>query len=175
MVEDAPEMQLHLLSYVNKTEGALARMQATVHPMAPKLSKVKDTWGNSVVRKRTIGLDGFPKAKRKAAQATAASQPVEAEAAPFTKPQPARKKTGPRQQARAVAATAEPEQENSSAASNKQPGARPAASASKPVTAPKSQQMRQCGTCTNCLRPHWKKACLTNQALKAQLAAHFTT
>ncbi|KAL3160738.1 hypothetical protein ABBQ32_010648 [Trebouxia sp. C0010 RCD-2024] len=100
-VEDAPEMQLHLLSYVNKTEGALARMQAsniagTVHPMAPKLSKVK---GNSVVRKRTIGLDGFPKTKRKAAQATAASQPVEAEAAPFTKPQPARKKTGPRQQA----------------------------------------------------------------------------
>ncbi|KAL3158015.1 hypothetical protein ABBQ32_14147 [Trebouxia sp. C0010 RCD-2024] len=68
MVEDAPEMQLHLLSYVNKTEGALARMQAsniagTVHPMAPKLSKVKDTWGNSVVRKRTIGLDGFPEAK----------------------------------------------------------------------------------------------------------------
>ena len=115
MVEDDPDMQLHLLSYVNKTEGALARIKAsniagTAHPMAPRLSKVQDSWGNSVVRKRTIGLE----AKRKVAQPTPASQPVQAEAAPFTKLQPARKKSGPRQQARVASALTG--QENSSAA-----------------------------------------------------------
>lgn len=168
-------MQLHLLSYVNKTEGALARIQAsniagTAHPMAPRLSKVQDSWGNSVVRKRTIGLDGFPKAKRKVAQPTPASQPVQAEAAPFTKPQPARKKAGPRQQARVASALTG--QENSSAAANQQqqqPAS--AAAASKPSSAPKSQHMRRCGSCANCLRPQAKKVCLTNQALRAQLAA----
>ena len=175
MVEDDPDMQLHLLSYVNKTEGALARIQAsniagTAHPMAPRLSKVQDSWGNSVVRKRTIGLDGFPKAKRKVAQPTPASQPVQAEAAPFTKPQPARKKAGPRQQARVASALTG--QENSSAAANQQqqqPAS--AAAANKPSSAPKSQHMRRCGSCANCLRPQAKKVCLTNQALRAQLAA----
>ena len=126
---------------------------------------------NSVVRKRTIGLDGFPKAKRKVAQPTPASQPVQAEAAPFTKPQPARKKAGPRQQARVASALTG--QENSSAAANQQQQQQPAsaAAANKPSSAPKSQHMRRCGSCANCLRPQAKKVCLTNQALRAQLAA----
>ncbi len=66
---DDAEMQPHLLSQINSMEGKLAAIQAslaisTAHSMAT-LSKVQDTWGNFVVRKRTIGLDGYPKSKRR--------------------------------------------------------------------------------------------------------------
>ena len=126
MVEDEPDMQLHMLSYVNKTEGALARIQAsniagTAHPMAPRLSKVQDSWGNSVMRKQTIGLYGFLKAKRKVAQSTIAGQLVQAEAAPFSQPRPAKKKAGPRQQARDASTAAVTGQEDSSTAANHKP------------------------------------------------------
>ena len=49
-------------------EGALAGIQAsrqngTAHSMAI-LSRVQDTWGSSLVRKKVVGLDaGFPKSK----------------------------------------------------------------------------------------------------------------
>ena len=68
MVADNDEMQQHLVSQLNRTEGALSKIQAShqngsAHPMA-RLSRVQDTWGNSLARKKVIGLDaGFPKSK----------------------------------------------------------------------------------------------------------------
>lgn len=65
MVAGDPEMQQHLLSHMNRAEGALARIQAshatgTAHPMAV-LSRVQDSWGNSIVRKNWSGC--LPKGK----------------------------------------------------------------------------------------------------------------
>ena len=165
MVAGEPEMQQHLLSHLNRAEGALARIQAshatgTAHPMAV-LSRVQDTWGNSIVRKKVLGLDAFPKARRKAPQAAAAAQSVEAEALPFSKPKPARRKIGPRQQAKAAAVEAG--QENSSAAANAKPSAEPRAPMGKPIAVKTAQRMRKCGECANCLRPASKKVCLRNQ------------
>ena len=86
MVAGSDELQQHLVSQLNRTEGVLASIQAshqtgTAHPMA-RLSRVQDTWGNSLVRKKTFGLDkGYPKSKRiKTAQQP--SQPTESEAVP---------------------------------------------------------------------------------------------
>ena len=56
-----------------------------------RLSKVQDTWGNSLVRKKVMGLDAaYPKSKRsKTAQQQAAADAgpsAEPEAEPFSKP-----------------------------------------------------------------------------------------
>ncbi len=72
MVADNPEMQQHLVSHLNRAEGDLARTQAShqngsTHPMAI-LSRVQDTWANSLTRKRVLGLDvGYPKSKHSTA------------------------------------------------------------------------------------------------------------
>ncbi|KAL0025611.1 hypothetical protein WJX79_007777 [Trebouxia sp. C0005] len=136
----------------------------TAHPMAI-LNRVQDSWGNSIVRKGVLGLDAFPKARRKLSESAAAIQPAEAEALPFSKPKPSRKKTGPRQQAKAAAA--ETGQENSSAAANTVPSAVPSAEPQAPMGKPSAvkatQRMRKCGECANCLRPKSKKVCLRNQ------------
>ena len=114
MVANNAELQQHLVSHLNRTEGTLARIQAshqngTAHPMA-SLSRVQDTWGNFLVRRRVMGLDAaYPKSKptKTAQQPTEAGQSAEPDAEPFSKPKPTRAKVGPRQQMRAAA-----EQEN---------------------------------------------------------------
>ncbi|KAL0019727.1 hypothetical protein WJX77_006121 [Trebouxia sp. C0004] len=102
MLADNDEMQQHLVSQLNKTDGALSKIQAShqngsAHPMAT-LSRVQDTWGNSLVRRKVIGLDaGFPKPKRsKTAQQSAleAAQTAEPEAQPFASPSPRGKSWG---------------------------------------------------------------------------------
>ena len=157
------EMQQHLLSQINSLEGKLAAIQAshatgTAHPMAT-LSRVQDTWGNSLVRKRTIGLDGFPKSKRRKTEqpvSATASQPSEAEAAPFSTVEPSRKKIGPRQQAKA--ASAQCEQENSSAKANSIPlAAAPSAAAAQSGKPPRAVRQPRCGRCHTCTHPSLKK------------------
>ena len=112
------EMQQNLVSHLNRTEGTLAGIQAShqngsAHPMA-RLSKVQDTWGNSLVRRKVMGLDAaYPKSKRSTtaaqqAAAEAAGLSAEPGAEPFSRPKPTRAKVGPRQQVKAAA-----EQENS--------------------------------------------------------------
>ncbi len=173
------EMQQHLLSQINSLEGKLAAIQAshatgTAHPMAT-LSRVQDTWGNSLVRKRTIGLDGFPKSKRRKTEqpaSAAASQPSEAEAAPFSKVKPSRKKVGPRQQAKA--ASAQSEQENSSAKANSIPPVAPSAAAGQSGKPPRAVRQPRCGRCHTCTHPSLKKGCLQNKEQKALLAAQHT-
>jgi len=173
------EMQQHLLSQINSLEGKLAAIQAshatgTAHPMAT-LSTVQDTWGNSLVRKRTIGLDGFPKSKRRKTEqpaSAAASQPSEAEAAPFSKVKPSRKKVGPRQQAKA--ASAQSEQENSSAKANSIPPVAPSAAAGQSGKPPRAVRQPRCGRCHTCTHPSLKKGCLQNKEQKALLAAQHT-
>ncbi len=172
MAADDAEMQQHLLSQINSLEGKLAAIQAshatgTAHPMAT-LSRVQDTWGNSVVRKKTIGLDGYPKSKRRKTEqpaSAAASQPSEAEAAPVSKVKPSRKKVGPRQQAKA--ASAQGEQENSSAKAN----SITIGQSGKP---PKAVRQPRCGQCHTCTHPSLKKGCLQNKEQKALLAAQHT-
>ena len=95
MVADNEEMQQHLVSHLNRTEGTLAGIQAShqngsAHPMA-RLSKVQDTWGNSLVRRKVMGLDAaYPKSKRSttAAQQAAAGLSAEPEAEQFSRPSP---------------------------------------------------------------------------------------
>ena len=74
MVADNEEMQQHPVSQLNRTEGALSKIQAShqngsAHPMA-RLSRVQDTWGNSLARKKVIGLDAEVQAQQ---DSTAAS------------------------------------------------------------------------------------------------------
>lgn len=186
MVADNDEMQQHLVSQLNRTEGALSKIQAShqngsAHPMA-RLSRVQDTWGNSLARKKVIGLDaGFPKSKRsKTAQQPAAmeaGQTAEPEAEPFSKPKPPRKKLGPRQQIKAAGAAAE--QENSSAAANAitMPAARseaPAKGTSR-VRVPNAPKLSKCGTCRHCTHPKLKQGCLWIKQQKALLVAQSTT
>lgn len=169
MVADSEELQQHLVSHLNRTEGTLARIQAShqngsAHPMA-SLSRVQDTWGNSLVRRRVMGLDAaYPKSKRsKTAQLPAeAGQSAEPEAEPFSKPKPTRAKVGPRQQMRAAA-----EQENNSAAANTVPDGRSkGASKAKVAKAPKFDK---CGTCHHCTHPKLKKGCIWIKQQKALL------
>ena len=187
MVADDAEMQQHLLSQVNSLEVKLAAIQAshatgTAHPMAT-LRRVQDTWGNSLIRKKTFELNGFQTSKRrKTAQPAAASQPAEAEAVTFSKVKPSRKKVGPRQHAKAASAQAE--QENSSALANAMPAASPSAampaaspSAATPAAAqqsskaPRSARQSRCGQCHTCTHLSLKKGCLRNKEQKALLAA----
>lgn len=180
MVAGSDEMQQHLVSQLNRTEGVLASIQAshqtgTAHPMA-RLSRVQDTWGNSLVRKKTFGLDkGYPKSKRiKTAQQP--SQPTESEAVPFSKPKPARKKLGPRQQVKAAAAAIE--KENSSGAANMasadQPTADQSSKAGQSSKATKAPRLPKCGKCHHCLRPTLKKGCIWIKEQKALLAGQST-
>ncbi|KAL3137910.1 hypothetical protein ABBQ38_005159 [Trebouxia sp. C0009 RCD-2024] len=183
MVADNGEMQQHLVSQLNRTEGALSKIQAShqngsAHPMAT-LSKVQDTWGNSLVRKKVMGLDaGFPKSKRnKTAQQAElqAAQTAEPEAQPFSKPKPTRTKLGPRQQMKAVGAAAE--QENTSAAANATPAARSKATAKETSKARISNapKLSKCGTCRHCTHPKLKQGCLWIKQQKALLVAQSTT
>ena len=66
------------------------------------LDWVQVSWGNSLVRKRTVGLDRFLKQhnRQKAGNSDTAA---EQEAQPFTMPTAAKKKQGPREQAKAAA------------------------------------------------------------------------
>ena len=183
MVADDAEMQQHLLSQVNSLEGKLAAIQAshatgTTHPMAA-LSRVPHTWGNSLIRKKTIGLDGFPKSKRrKTAQPAAASQPAEAEAAAFSKVKPSRKKVDPKQQAKAATAQADQaeqtEQENSSAVANAMPAASPSAAARPSGKAPRAAKQSRCGQCHTCNHLSLKEGCPRNKEQKALLVAQHT-
>ncbi|DBA66248.1 TPA: hypothetical protein ACH3X2_002508 [Trebouxia sp. C0005] len=123
MVAGNPEMQQHLDSHLNRAEGDPARTQAShqngsAHPMAT-LSRVQDTWGNSIARKRVFGLDaGYLKSKHsKIAQQSEAGQAgpsAEPEAEPFSKPKAKGANLKPRQQIKAAAAAAA-DKENSSA------------------------------------------------------------
>ena len=78
------EMQQNLVSHLNRTEGTLAGIQAShqngsAHPMA-RLSKVQDTWGNSLVRRKVMGLDAaYPKSKRSTTAAQQAAAGLSAE------------------------------------------------------------------------------------------------
>ncbi|DBB10852.1 TPA: hypothetical protein ACH3X3_007325 [Trebouxia sp. C0006] len=113
------------------------------------------------VRKRTIGLDGFPKSRRRKTEqpvSATASQPSEAEAAPFSKVKPSRKKIGPRQQAKA--ASAQCEQENSSAKANSIPlAAAPSAAAAQSGKPPRADASDQ-------------QACPTSSSGAPDAAAH---
>ena len=113
------ELEQHMLSKILQMQGSIASIQAsnltgTAHPMAV-LDRVKDTWGNSVKRKKTVGLDGFPK-QRKRQKPDSSGAAAEQEAQPFSKPVAAKKKQGPRQQAE----TASANKENSPARGNTQ-------------------------------------------------------
>ena len=173
---DNSEMQQHLVSQLSRAEGVLAGIQAshktgTAHPMA-QLSRVQDTWGNSLVRKKTFGLDGFPKSrKQRTAKQAGLSQSAEAE--PFSKPKAAKKKAGPRQQAKTAAI--QPEKENQSAAANQIPlpssDASQSSKASRSRQAPVGPKLDKCGKCHTCLRPKLKKGCIWIKEQKALLAA----
>ncbi|KAL3163272.1 hypothetical protein ABBQ32_009667 [Trebouxia sp. C0010 RCD-2024] len=78
--------QQHLLSQINSLEGKLAAIQAshatgTGHPLAT-FSR-SGHLGNSLVRKRTIGLDGYPKSNRKKTDSQRQQQQASQEAATF--------------------------------------------------------------------------------------------
>ena len=174
MVADNEEMQQHLVSHLNRTEGTLAGIQAShqngsAHPMA-RLSKVQDTWGNSLVRRKVMGLDAaYPKSKRSttAAQQAAAGLSAETEAEPFSRPKPSRAKVGPRQQMKAAA-----EQENSSAAANTMPDAR--SKGARKAKVPKAPKFEKCGTCHHCTHPKLKQGCIWIKQQKALLVAEST-
>lgn len=179
MVADNPEMQQHLFSQLNRAEGDLARTQAShqngsAHPMAT-LSRVQDTWGNSLARKKVLGLDaGYPKSKRsKTAQQPVAGQAgpsAESEAVPFSKPK-AKGAKGPRQQIKAAAAAAA-DKENSSAADNAMPDAKSQAAPEQPRV-PKFPKLEK--QCRHCKSPKLKQGCLWIREQKALLAAQSTT
>jgi len=181
MVVDNPEMQQHLVSHLNRAEGDLARTQAShqngsAHPTAV-LSRVQDTWGNSLARKRVLGLDaGYPKSKRsKTAQQPEAGQAGPSagpEAEPFSKPKAKGAKLGPRQQIKAAAA-ATADMENSSAADNAMPDAKSQAAPKQPRV-PKPSKLEKCQQCRHCKNPKLKQGCLWIREKKALLAAQST-
>ena len=161
----------HLLSQLNEVHGSIAKSKAntvacTAHPMAV-LDRVQDNCGNSLVRKKTVGLDGFPK-QRKRQKAGKPDTAAEQEAQLFTKPAAARKKQGPREQAKAAGV----DKENSPAAVKAQSTDNAAvaqdAKASKP---PKGPSQARCGECPTCRNPRGKKGCLRNKARREALAA----
>ncbi|DBA87933.1 TPA: hypothetical protein ACH3X1_004921 [Trebouxia sp. C0004] len=131
-----PQLEQQLISQLRQVKGSIAKIKAsnlvgTAHPIAV-LYKVQDTWGNSLVRKRTAGLDGFPKQHKRQKQTGSSHTAAEPEAQPFSKPVSVRNKSGPRQQAKAASA----DKENSPAAANAN------SSAIVPVTAGPSQSAK---------------------------------
>ena len=130
------------------------------------LSRVQDTWGNSLVRKKTMGLDGFTKQHKRQKQTGSSDTAAEQEAQPFSKPAPAKHKQGPRAQAKAASAG----KENSPAAANTQTDAQVAAQPSTAVAATARPKGR-CGQCATCLNPRGKQGCLRNKAERERIAA----
>ena len=165
------ELEQHLLSQLHQVQGTIATIKAsnlagTAHPMAV-LSKVQDTWGNSLVRKKTMGLDGFPKQRKRQKQTgSSGTAAAEQEAQPFSKPAPAMRKQGPRAQAKAVSAG----KENSPAAANAQADAQVTAPPST-ASAPTVRSKGRCGQCATCLNPRGKKGCLRNKSEREAIAA----
>ena len=93
-----PQMEQHLLSQLHEVRGSIAKIKAnsvlgTAHPMTV-LDRVQDSWGNYLVRKKTVELDGFPK-QRKRQKAGNSDISAELEAQPFSKPDAVMKKQGP--------------------------------------------------------------------------------
>ena len=157
------ELEQHMLSKILQMQGSIASIQAsnltgTAHPMAV-LDRVKDTWGNSVKRKKTVGLDGFPK-QRKRQKPDSSGAAAEQEAQPFSKPAAAKKKQGPRQQAE----TASANKENSPARGNTQINSDAAVTVAQAPAAAKPASKRRCGECATCKNLTGKKGCLRNKA-----------
>ena len=114
------------------------------------LDRVQDSWGNSLVRKKTAGLDGFPKQRKRQKQTGDSDTAAEQEAQPFSKPAAAKKKQGPREQAKAAAA----DKENSPTASKAQnTGDAAAAQGVKASTPPRGPPKGRCGECATCKNP----------------------
>ena len=166
------QLQQHLLSQLRQVQGSIVTIKAkhatgTAHPSAV-LDRVQDDWGNSLVRKKAV-LDGFPKQRKRQKQAGSSDTAAEQVAEPFNKPTAARKKQGPRHQAKLASSG----KENSSAAANAVTDAHPSVAGAQTSKAkpPRTGQMRRCGECASCLNPTGKKGCLRNRALRDQVAA----
>ena len=150
-VSGNPQLEQHLLSQLNEVYGSIAKIKAntvagTAHPMAV-LDRVQESWGNSLVCKKTVGLDGFPK-QRKRQEAGKSDTAAEQEAQRFIKPAAARKKQGPTEQAKAAAIDKENLPTAAKAQSTDDAAVTQDAKASKP---PKGSSQARCGECATCL------------------------
>ena len=155
--------------------GSIAKIKAnsvlgTAHPMAV-LDRVQDSWGNSLVRKKTVGLDGFPK-QHKRQKAGNSDTAAELDAHPFSKPAAVKKKQGPREQAKAAAV----DKENSPTAAKPQSSDDAVIAEDATAKPPRGLSQARCGECATCRNLKGRKGCLRNKAQRAALAAaHSTT
>ena len=93
---------------------------------------------------------------------------AEQEAQPFTKPAAAKKKQGPREQAKAAAVDKENLPTAATAQSTDDAAVTQHAKASQP---PEGPAQARCGECAACRNPRGKKGCLRNKAQREALAA----
>lgn len=165
-VSGNPQLEQHLLAQLYEVRGSIAKIKAnsvagTSHPMAI-LDRVQDSWGNSLVRKKTVGLDGFPKQRKRQKAGNS-----ETAAEPFTKPAAPKKKQGPREQAKAAAADKENSPSAAKAQSTDDAAVAQGAKASKP---PRGPSQARCGECATCRNPNGKKGCRRNKAQREVVA-----
>ena len=148
---------------LKNAEGTVATIQAnqtigTAHSLAT-VSRVHDTWGNSVVRKdHWVGW--FPQVPPLHSSKLAASQQQQRLQLSASK-----KKVGSRQQTKASAAQAD--QEIIPAAASVMPTAAPTATAGPSSRPPKAFRLWRCRECDTCKRPRLTKCCLRSKQQNA--------
>ena len=152
----------HLFIHVEQLNSQQARETQQATPAQKFGERAQSTWGNSMLRETSVGLDGFYKQRKRQKQADSSDTATEQEAQAFGQPAAAKKKQGPKQQAEATSHS----KEDSSAAANNQTDAQVPLPAAAQSSKPKGSR---CGTCKN--EDRGKEGCLSNQAHKAAALA----